>query len=479
MLHPIRWVLTVATLIAILGGKPKSVYSDGSLEVPLELGVRAYRSWTSFKVSGSANTEGSSSNSIGGFARFDGFWLLPDWAAFQPELLYVSREGNLGTNIEQSLSYLETHILVRGTVPGLSPMTPYLVGGGAINLMLSSQRTDLDGSRPFEDLTKRWDLSLVIGAGAAVDVIPDYRLFRNLLISIEIRYEHGLFDVIETDFDVRNRSWFLTVGISGAIKDRDGDGIKDSADGCPRQVEDGDGFNDEDGCPDPDNDDDGLMDADDGCPNESEGKKDGFQDEDGCPDPDNDGDTILDEVDKCPEQVMWEPFDKPAAWSSMIPAEIEPLGNELGGYGCKPTFKYIEITRDAFVLKTGIDGFVVNKFALSTVHKRVLDEVAKALAYYPELELVIRGHTDPGGTPSTNENVSQDRANAVRDYLVKKGIASSRLNPISLGEENPIEPLPTPPNPLSQMTKKERKAWDKKVEPLRRLNRRVDFAISK
>ncbi len=75
--------------------------------------------------------------------------------------------------------------------------------------------------------------------------------------------------------------------------DRDGDGIPDSLDACPDEPEDKDGFQDDDGCPDPDNDGDGIPDSRDKCPNEAE-DKDGFQDEDGCPDPDNDGDGIPD-----------------------------------------------------------------------------------------------------------------------------------------------------------------------------------------
>src|SRR3954470_23885728 len=111
------------------------------------------------------------------------------------------------------------------------------------------------------------------------------------------------------------------------IGDRDGDGIKDDVDKCPDEPEDFDGFEDEDGCPDPDNDHDGVPDVDDRCPdipgpkendgcpitanNDRDGDgipdnvdkcpdqpedKDGYQDEDGCPDPDNDSDGIPDNV---------------------------------------------------------------------------------------------------------------------------------------------------------------------------------------
>jgi outer membrane protein OmpA-like peptidoglycan-associated protein len=115
-------------------------------------------------------------------------------------------------------------------------------------------------------------------------------------------------------------------------RDSDGDGIVDRDDQCPERAEDKDGFQDQDGCPDPDNDRDGIPDArdrcrdkaedkdgvqdDDGCPDlDDDGDgvpdvddrcrdkpedKDGFEDQDGCPDPDNDGDGILDANDRCP-----------------------------------------------------------------------------------------------------------------------------------------------------------------------------------
>ena len=117
--------------------------------------------------------------------------------------------------------------------------------------------------------------------------------------------------------------------------DLDGDSILDRDDKCPSNAEDRDGFQDEDGCPDPDNDGDGILDAkdkcrdaaedfdgsrdDDGCPDDDDDgdgvpdtedrcrseaeDRDGFQDEDGCPDPDNDGDGILDKADRCPTEA--------------------------------------------------------------------------------------------------------------------------------------------------------------------------------
>lgn len=83
--------------------------------------------------------------------------------------------------------------------------------------------------------------------------------------------------------------------------DTDGDGIPDFRDDCPALAEDGDGFADDDGCPDPDNDRDGIPDDIDEAPGLPE-DQDGFEDDDGVPDLDNDGDGIIDERDMCPNE---------------------------------------------------------------------------------------------------------------------------------------------------------------------------------
>ncbi len=83
--------------------------------------------------------------------------------------------------------------------------------------------------------------------------------------------------------------------------DTDGDGIPDYRDECRDIPEDRDGFQDDDGCPDPDNDGDGIPDAVDEAPLLPE-DLDGFEDTDGVPDLDNDGDGIIDERDMCPNE---------------------------------------------------------------------------------------------------------------------------------------------------------------------------------
>lgn len=107
----------------------------------------------------------------------------------------------------------------------------------------------------------------------------------------------------DSQWDPAFPEWVMQVGVSRQFSiggsDRDGDHLVDRKDACPDLPEDLDGFQDQDGCPDPDNDGDGILDAVDGAPDEPE-DFDGWQDEDGIPDPDNDGDGILDRWDLCP-----------------------------------------------------------------------------------------------------------------------------------------------------------------------------------
>jgi hypothetical protein len=93
----------------------------------------------------------------------------------------------------------------------------------------------------------------------------------------------------------------LAVEWAPRVHDRDSDRVPDDSDECPPLPEDFDGFEDEDGCPDPDNDGDLVLDQDDLCPIETaeEGRD---EDEDGCTDAvrDTDGDGVEDGSDACP-----------------------------------------------------------------------------------------------------------------------------------------------------------------------------------
>ncbi len=203
--------------------------------------------------------------------------------------------------------------------------------------------------------------------------------------------------------------------------DNDADGILDPNDKCPTQAEDKDGFQDEDGCPDADNDGDGIADGSDRCPLEPE-DKDNFQDDDGCPDPDNDGDGVLDATDKC--------VDKPETRNGYqdedgCPDEIPEKVKKFTGVIAGINFR----TNSAELLKTS---------------NRILDSAVAVLKEFPDLKLEIQGHTDDvvikkGGKYADNLELSQARAESVREYFIKKGIDQGRLSAKGLGETVPVE----------------------------------------
>ena len=198
-------------------------------------------------------------------------------------------------------------------------------------------------------------------------------------------------------------------------KDTDGDGIPDSVDKCPNEPEDKDGFQDEDGCPDPDNDGDGILDKDDKCPNEPE-DKDGFQDEDGCPDPDNDGDGIPDDKDKCPnEPETVNGYQDEDGCPDEIPAALKKFTGVIKGINFKTGSA--EITKDSHT---------------------VLDNAVQVLVDYPDVKLEIGGHTDNVGKAEFNRELSQKRADSVKTYLVGKGISAARLTAVGYGMDKPI-----------------------------------------
>jgi outer membrane protein OmpA-like peptidoglycan-associated protein len=229
--------------------------------------------------------------------------------------------------------------------------------------------------------------------------------------------------------------------------DRDGDGIADNVDKCPDEPEDKDGFEDADGCPDPDNDKDGILDAKDKCPLEPE-DKDGFQDEDGCPDPDNDKDGFADANDKCP----LEPEDKdgfededgcpdPDNDKDGVLDTVDRCPNEPGpadNNGCPKKYEHIIVTQEKIELKQKI-FFDTDKAIIQPRSFSLLDEIASVLRGRPTMTVRIEGHTDARGSRPHNLKLSQARADSVRQHLLGLGIEPQRMEPRGYGPDQPIE----------------------------------------
>ncbi|MBC8067065.1 MAG: OmpA family protein [Deltaproteobacteria bacterium] len=188
--------------------------------------------------------------------------------------------------------------------------------------------------------------------------------------------------------------------------DRDGDGVLDRDDrcidvpgvkpsGCPPELDtDGDGFLDTkdacpdvpgiapDGCPNPDADNDGILVPDDQCPEQAETRN-GFEDTDGCPDE--------------------------------VPKE----------------FGALEVLEGVF--------FDINKDTLKPESKKTLDDAVAALQKHGSVRVEISGHSDSTGNRDHNMQLSQRRADAVKQYLVDHGIESARMETRGAGPDEPLD----------------------------------------
>ena len=76
--------------------------------------------------------------------------------------------------------------------------------------------------------------------------------------------------------------------------------------------------------------------------------------------------------------------------------------------------------------------------------KPTLDQIAAMLKSAADLKLTIEGHTDSTATPEHNQDLSTRRANAVKQYLVTKGIDGGRLDAAGFGATKPVASNDTP-----------------------------------
>lgn len=181
--------------------------------------------------------------------------------------------------------------------------------------------------------------------------------------------------------------------------DRDGDGVADINDVCPDVA----GLPEFKGCPDTDG--DGVPDNEDKCPN-----KPGPVVNEGCPDTDNDG--VADNMDKCPE----------------VPGTAE-------NYGCPEVS--VEVKKRLAFAATAIQ-FDLGKASIKKASHKLLDEIVQILNDYPDYNMTIDGYTDNTGRAERNLELSKERANAVKEYFISKGISADRLKSDGHGIENPV-----------------------------------------
>jgi outer membrane protein OmpA-like peptidoglycan-associated protein len=254
-------------------------------------------------------------------------------------------------------------------------------------------------------------------------------------------------------------------------RDDDDDGIINSDDKCPHAAEDADDFEDDDGCPEIDNDEDGIADALDDCPLQAE-DKDGFQDDDGCPDEDNDGDGIPDVDDECPDEVEdmdgyrdQDGCDDPDNDRDGVPDVIDQCALEpetINGIedddGCPDDGDSAIIESDDRIELIEPIQFRGAGAQLAAGSENVLGQVGSLLRARPEWTTVRIGvHVHPRG--AKDEALSKQRAEAVKKWLVDRGVDADRLVIMAHGSDRPLVP------------KNARKAQS--------INERVEFVVEK
>ncbi len=98
----------------------------------------------------------------------------------------------------------------------------------------------------------------------------------------------------------------------------------------------------------------------------------------------------------------------------------------------------LQVDLDA-LLEGKVVEFATKSHELTEKGVSLLDEVIVALQMAPNVRVQIAGHTDSRGSSSDNQQLSEDRANAVFDYLVAKGMPEDRFDVIGYGEDNPTD----------------------------------------
>ncbi len=219
------------------------------------------------------------------------------------------------------------------------------------------------------------------------------------------RAHHG---EILLGLDVTLRFKRLRRGKGGSRRgDSDGDGIADFYDVCPDEAGDGD-----DGCPtkEKDSDGDGIPDSRDRCPRKWSDNP------GGCPIPDDDGDGIMNNDDSCPDEAEnYNKFKDKDGCPDERPAEIEEFNGVIKGI-----------------------NFASGKATIRRDSYKVLKRAIRVLNKYPELRIEVSGHTDSVGSRNSNVDLSERRADAVKQYFVDAGIDSSRIETKGLGPDEPI-----------------------------------------
>lgn len=155
-------------------------------------------------------------------------------------------------------------------------------------------------------------------------------------------------------------------------------------------------------------------------------------------------------IDLTPEELPVEEEEEVTVKEQVTAEDVLPL--EEKATAKEPEDSAVVLTLPGIAFDTG-------SYELNDDYWSVLEKVANVILTYPKVQVSIEGHTDSIGSADYNLELSRQRADAVKDYLVREfGVSWSRLKTIGYGEEKPIV--------------------DNDVESIRHENRRVEVVLS-
>jgi outer membrane protein OmpA-like peptidoglycan-associated protein len=364
-----------------------------------------------------------------------GFYLnfpLGNTVSLQPSVLFSQMGGkynygftdSLGNhtyNINQKLGYISVPVPLKINAGN---SFAFLVGPQFDFLVGAKIKDQNDNTTDNKNDFKSFDFALTGG----IQIMP------NSPVSLTVRYIHGLNDIMNSSSvsqvfvgklhnqDIQATLNFRLFGgtkktvavttpappvveeTTVTVVDTDKDGIPDTEDKCPTVA----GLAKYNGCPIPDTDNDGINDENDKCPTVP-----GVERYQGCPIPDSDNDGINDEEDNCPH-----------------------LAGTAANHGCPEVDASTQSKVD--VMTKNISWNTSSGSTLSTRSNKSLDQIASMLTADPNLKATISAHADNTMAADKLKTLSQDRADAVKNYLISKGVKETQIESTGYGNEQPI-----------------------------------------
>jgi len=411
-------------------------------------------------------------NAVGGGGRL-GVFLAP-WVSLEGDGSFTKANGPNGA----STSYLPIHGRLLFHIP-LAERVAILLGAGYARTEYgdAADATD-DGATGLAGVRVGLSRTVAIRLDAATDYIPSpanaqkdnwntgVHVGLSLLLGKTGPQDADLDGVVDRLDQCPNTPSGEQVNSMGCPLDGDQDGVPDSRDRCPGTVRgervDGEGCpvdNDRDGVPDSrdrcpgtptgervdaagcalDSDRDTVPDSRDRCANTPVGEQ---VDAEGCPlDADRDG--VPDSRDRCPGTTAGEPVD---ADGCPLPKDADgdgvtddrdrcpntEAGTQVDAVGCAILFG-----RGTTLVLEGVT-FATGRADLSDAARAILLTVAQSLAARPGIQVEVAGHTDNTGSRAGNLRLSQARADAVREFLVRNGVPAEQLTARGYGPDQPV-----------------------------------------